>query len=121
MNPAGGQFGSLEDMIILTQTLLNPRHPKSLITQYTMDKWLHTVHAFEEDDWTESGMVWEIVKQPDSYGRLRKIYWKRGYLFSEARSEVELKYSYSGGDVGVSYCSGHTSWNVIWGHRPHDW
>ena len=79
MNPAGGQFSSLSDMITVTQTLLSARHPKSQISQYSLDKWKHTVHAFEEDDWTEMGFMWEIVKAQDSNGRLRKIYWKRAY------------------------------------------
>lgn len=77
MNPAGGQFSSLSDLITVTQTLLNTKHPKSQISQYSRDKWLQTVHAFEEDDWTEIGFIWEIIKQKDSNGRARKIYWKR--------------------------------------------
>ena len=77
MNPAGGQFSSLSDLITVTQTLLNPNHPKSQISRYARDKWLQTVHAFEEDDWTEIGFIWEIIKARDSNGRLRKIYWKR--------------------------------------------
>ena len=82
MNPAGGQFSSLSDLITFTQTLLNPRHPKSLLARFTRDRWLKTaVHAFEEDDWTELGLMWEIIKAPDSYGRLRKIYWKREQVF----------------------------------------
>ncbi|KAI9060772.1 beta-lactamase/transpeptidase-like protein [Trametes sanguinea] len=81
MNPAGGQFSSLSDMIKVTQTILNPAHPKSLLTSYSRDKWLHTtVHAFEEDDWTEIGFIWEIIKAADSNGRLRKIYWKLGAM-----------------------------------------
>lgn len=77
MNPAAGQFSSLSDLITVTRMLLNPRSPGSLITPYSMRKWLRPVHTFEEDDWTEMGFMWEIVKQPDSNGRLRKIYWKR--------------------------------------------
>ena len=77
MNPAGGQFSSLSDLITVTQTLLNPKHPKSQISQYSRHKWLQTVHAFEEDDWTEIGFIWEIIKQKDSNGRARKIYRKR--------------------------------------------
>ncbi|KAI8977721.1 beta-lactamase/transpeptidase-like protein [Trametes punicea] len=77
MNPAGGQFSSLADLITLTETLLNPAHPRSQLSPYSRDKWFHTVHAFEEDDWTEIGFLWEIVKAADSHGRLRKIYWKR--------------------------------------------
>ena len=77
MNPAGGQFSSLADMITLTETILDPTHPKSLLSSYSRNKWLRPVHTFEEDDWTEIGLTWEIIKAKDSHGRLRKIYWKR--------------------------------------------
>ena len=77
MNPAGGQFSSLSDLVALTQTLLNPGSSKSLLTQYSMDKWMRPMHAFEEDDWTEVGFAWEIYKARDSHDRLRRIYWKR--------------------------------------------
>lgn len=76
MNPAGGQFSSLRDLIAVTQTLLNPDHEKSLISRHTMNRWLHPVHSFEEDDWTEAGFMWEIIKAPESNGRLRRIFWK---------------------------------------------
>ncbi|KAJ7503110.1 beta-lactamase/transpeptidase-like protein [Mycena galericulata] len=80
MNPAGGQFSSLRDFITATQNLLNPAHPKSLITKATMDQWLRPVHSFEEDDWTEAGFIWEIIKAPDANKRLRRIYWKLGAM-----------------------------------------
>ncbi|KAI8970736.1 beta-lactamase/transpeptidase-like protein [Trametes punicea] len=81
MNPAAGQFSSLADLITVTQTLLNPRHPKSQLSRSTRDKWLRTtVRSFEEDDWTELGIMWEIIKAPDANGRLRKIYWKLGAM-----------------------------------------
>ncbi|OCH90269.1 beta-lactamase/transpeptidase-like protein [Obba rivulosa] len=80
MNPAGGQFMSLHDTIVLLQTFLNPEHPKSLLTRYSMDKWMQPVHDFEEDDWTEIGFIWEIIKAKDSNNRLRKIYWKLGAM-----------------------------------------
>ncbi|KAM5544672.1 hypothetical protein V8D89_001570 [Ganoderma adspersum] len=82
MNPAGGQFSSLSDLITVTQTLLNANHPKSQISRFSRDKWLQTVHAFEEDDWTEIGFIWEIIKQKDSNGRARKIYWKLSSMHS---------------------------------------
>ncbi|KAJ7655652.1 beta-lactamase/transpeptidase-like protein [Mycena polygramma] len=82
MDPAGGQFSSLRDCITVTQSLLNPEHPKSLITKATMDAWLRPVHSFEEDDWTEAGFIWEIVKAQDSNKRLRRIYWKLGAMKS---------------------------------------
>ncbi|KAI0663850.1 beta-lactamase/transpeptidase-like protein [Cubamyces menziesii] len=78
MNPAGGQFSSLADMITLTETILDPTHPKSLLSSYSRNKWLRPVHTFEEDDWTEIGLTWEIIKAKDLHERLRKIYWKLG-------------------------------------------
>jgi len=77
MNPAAGQFSSLSDMIKFTQTLLKP---SSLISEYQLDRWYRPVFAFEEDDWTEMGMMWEIVKAEDSYGRPRRIFWKLGAM-----------------------------------------
>lgn len=80
MNPPGGQFSSLSDFIAVVETLLNPAHPKSLLTRHILDKWLQPVHDFEEDDWTQMGFTWEIIKAEDSYGRARKIYWKLGAM-----------------------------------------
>ncbi|KAJ7725646.1 beta-lactamase/transpeptidase-like protein [Mycena maculata] len=80
MNPAAGQFLSLRDLVAVTQTLVDPEHPKSVIRKATMDKWLLPVHSFDEDDWTESGFIWEIIKAPDSNKRLRKVYWKLGAM-----------------------------------------
>ncbi|KAI0079040.1 beta-lactamase/transpeptidase-like protein [Panus rudis PR-1116 ss-1] len=80
MNPAAGQFSSLSDMITVTQTLLDADHPKSQLSQYALNKWFHPVHAFEEDDWTEIGYIWEIIKARDSNNRLRRIYWKLGAM-----------------------------------------
>lgn len=77
MNPAGGQFSSLADLAKLTRSLLNPHDKQSLLKPYSMDRWLKPMHAFEEDDWTELGLIWEIVKHRDSNDRLRRVYWKR--------------------------------------------
>ncbi|TFY61928.1 hypothetical protein EVJ58_g4192 [Rhodofomes roseus] len=82
MNGAGGQWCSLSDAITFTSTLLNPRNPKSVLTPYTMRNWLHATHSFEEDDWTESGLIWEIIKATDSNNRLRRVYWKLGELYN---------------------------------------
>ena len=77
MNPAAGQFSSLADMLTFTKSLLSTSLGTSLISQQTMDFWLQPAHVFEEDDWTEVGLMWEILKAEDSNGRLRKVYWKR--------------------------------------------
>jgi hypothetical protein len=63
MNPAGGQFSSLSDLITVLQMLLNS---KSIITQQSMDFWLCTIHVYKEDDWTQIGLIWEIIKVQDS-------------------------------------------------------
>ena len=74
MNPAAGQFSSLSDMVKFTQNILSP---SSLLAEYQRDKWFKPVHAFDEDDWTEMGLMWEIVKTRDSNGRTRRVFWKR--------------------------------------------
>ena len=58
MNPAAGQFPSLSDMITVVQTLHNPPHPKSQLSEHSMHTWLQLAHAFEEDDWTETGLTY---------------------------------------------------------------
>ncbi|EJD47198.1 beta-lactamase/transpeptidase-like protein [Auricularia subglabra TFB-10046 SS5] len=80
LNPAGGQFSSLSDFIKLFKVILNPRRPESKLTPYSMARWMQSVHAFEEDDWTEIGLIWEIIKHQDSNERLRKIYFKLGEM-----------------------------------------
>lgn len=80
MNAGGGQFASLSDFIRLSQTLLNPRRPGALLRPYSVQRWLRPVFSFEEDHWTEAGLVWEILRQEDSNGRPRKIFWKRVFI-----------------------------------------
>lgn len=78
MNPAAGQYSSLSDLIKFAQNVLSPS--SSLLHEYQRDKWFKPVHAFDEDDWTEVGLMWEIVKTRDSNGRIRRVYWKRASL-----------------------------------------
>ncbi|KAJ3810422.1 beta-lactamase/transpeptidase-like protein [Lentinula aff. lateritia] len=80
MNPAAGQFSSLRDSAIFLRSLLNSGTQGSLLSKTTFNHWIHSAHAFEEDDWTEIGFVWEIIKALDSNNRLRRIYWKLGAM-----------------------------------------
>ena len=59
----------------MTRTILNPDLPESLISRAQRDRWLRPVLDLE-DDWTQLGFGWEIIKHKDAHGRLRKIYWK---------------------------------------------
>lgn len=77
MNSAGGQFSSLEDMTKFAQFLLNPSSIDGLLKRKTVDRWLKPIVSFEEDDLTELGMMWEILKHPDANHRLRHVYQKR--------------------------------------------
>ena len=77
MNAAGGQYLSLADAAKVVQTILNPARPDSILTQHSVTQWLRAVHEFDEDQWTAIGMMWEIIKHKDTYGRLHKIFWKR--------------------------------------------
>ncbi|KZV96432.1 beta-lactamase/transpeptidase-like protein [Exidia glandulosa HHB12029] len=78
MNPSGGMFTSLEDIITFIPTLLDAS--KGPLTRATLDRWLRPVHSFAEDDWTELGVCWEIFKHADSHGRRRRLYMKLGEL-----------------------------------------
>ncbi|KAH9941734.1 beta-lactamase/transpeptidase-like protein [Epithele typhae] len=81
MNPSGGQYTSLHDLMTIAQSLLNAKHPKSQLSPFSLRKWLRPMHAFE-DNWTEVGLVWEIVKTHDSNGRARRLYQKMGNVAS---------------------------------------
>jgi CubicO group peptidase (beta-lactamase class C family) len=85
MNPSGGAFASLHDLALLTRSLLHPAvHPANLNAPGVLDpdsvaRFLRPDHSFEEDDWSEAGAPWEIVKHLDSHGRRRRVYWKRAF------------------------------------------
>ena len=75
MSPAAGQFSPLTDMITVVQMLLNPRHPKNQLSKRSMLTWLpQPVHAFEEDDWTKTGLARGTIKASNSNGRPRRVY-----------------------------------------------
>ncbi|KAJ9157546.1 beta-lactamase/transpeptidase-like protein [Pleurostoma richardsiae] len=82
MNPAGGQFSSLHDLVTFAQILLDFSQRDSVITRRSLDRWLKPVVSFEEDNLTELGMMWEIIKHRDSNQRLRRVYWKLGLMLA---------------------------------------
>ncbi|TCD62579.1 hypothetical protein EIP91_006729 [Steccherinum ochraceum] len=103
MNPAAGQFSSLEDMIKFAQNVLSPSSD-SLLHEYQKDKWFKPVHAFDEDDWTEMGLMWEIVKTRDSNGRVRRVYWKLGAM---AGHHAALAFHPGSGYAVIVLLAGH--------------
>jgi CubicO group peptidase (beta-lactamase class C family) len=82
MNPSGGAFSSLHDLTLLVRSLLRPdTHPSNesepgVLVPNSVARFLRPDHAFEEDDWSEAGAPWEIVKHVDGNGRRRRVYWK---------------------------------------------
>ncbi|KAH9940097.1 beta-lactamase/transpeptidase-like protein [Epithele typhae] len=80
MNPAAGQFSSLADLVAVTQTLLDASHLRSQLTAHTLRTWLRPTHTFAEDDWTATGLMWEIIKLRDSHGRPQNVFWKLGAM-----------------------------------------
>ncbi|KDQ21841.1 hypothetical protein BOTBODRAFT_169032 [Botryobasidium botryosum FD-172 SS1] len=78
-NPAAGQMGSLSDLVKVMQTLIDPNRPGSLLRPYTIREWLRPMHAWW-DDYSETGLLWEIYKSEDSYGRKLRYYQKMGGL-----------------------------------------
>ena len=89
MNAGGGQFASLTDFVKVTQTLLDPKSDGALLSPYSVSRWLRPVFSFEEDHWTEAGLVWEILRQEDMNGRARKIFWKRMFINSPGSSGAD--------------------------------
>ena len=73
MNPSYGLFSSAKDLSKVMQTFLDPTRCDSLITPYTIREWLRPAYAWI-DDLTEVGLLWEILKIPDSYGRRHRVY-----------------------------------------------
>src|SRR5258708_40340191 len=75
MNSAGGQFSSARDLAKVMQMFLDPNREGSLVSPLMMREWLRPMHAWA-DEINEVGMPWEIIKLPDSNGRLQRWYQK---------------------------------------------
>lgn len=73
---SGGQMSSLSDYIKLMQTILDPTRPESLLPPHVIREWLRPQYVWT-DETTEVGLLWEIEKILDSYGRPIRIYAKR--------------------------------------------
>jgi len=72
-------MSSLSDYIKLMKTLLDPSRSESLLPPHVIREWLRPLHGWS-DDTTEVGMLWEIEKIRDTYGRHLRIYQKLGAL-----------------------------------------
>ncbi|KAF7333048.1 Beta-lactamase/transpeptidase-like protein [Mycena venus] len=79
MSCSGGQMSSLSDYIKVMQTILDPTRPESLLPPHVIREWLRPLHGWM-DETTEVGMLWEIEKIRDSYGRPVRIFQKLGVL-----------------------------------------
>lgn len=62
------------------QMILDPGRPGSLLPPYVVREWLRPLHVWS-DETTEVGMLWEIEKIADTYGRQLRIYQKRKWLW----------------------------------------
>ena len=75
MNPAAGQYSSLNDLVKVMQTFLDPQREEALLPSYVMREWLRPLHIWNDELW-ETGAPWEIVKLPDIHGRPQRFYQK---------------------------------------------
>lgn len=75
MNPAGGQYTSLGDLVKVMQTFLDPTRPESLLPVHSVREWFRAVHPLF-DDGTEIGAPWEIVKIRNKWGQVQRLYEK---------------------------------------------
>ncbi|KAL1864074.1 hypothetical protein VTK73DRAFT_6164 [Phialemonium thermophilum] len=121
MNAAGGQFSSLSDTARFAQFLLHPGRKEGLLKQKTVNRWFKPVVSFEEDDLTELGLMWEIIKHPDAHGRFRHVYQKLGLMFAFG-SCISLQPGSSYGIVvhmtGVFPDAGAVCWETLQAFQP---
>ncbi len=79
MNPSYGVLTTAADLAKLMKTFLDPTRPDCLISPYTLREWLRPMYAWI-DDLTEVGLLWEILKVPDAFGRRQRVYQKRMFI-----------------------------------------
>jgi hypothetical protein len=100
MNPAGGQYSSLKDMVRVMQSFLKPSSvPGSVLSEYTLKEWMRPLHIWA-DDLTESGAPWEIKKVAGGKLGTSRFYSKGGNL-PGYRSEFAINPSYSYGIIAL--------------------
>ncbi|TFK51121.1 beta-lactamase/transpeptidase-like protein [Heliocybe sulcata] len=79
MNPSGGVFSTLSDLMNAMRMLLNPEKNPSILSSYTIREWMRPLFAWY-DDTTEFGMLWEINKYRNTFGDVQRLYQKSGQL-----------------------------------------
>ncbi|TFK53103.1 beta-lactamase/transpeptidase-like protein [Heliocybe sulcata] len=77
MNPSGGCFSSLADLVRLMHSLLTTDSHHRVISSHSMKSWMRPLHPWY-DDITEQGILWEIRKYYNSWGQTQRIYQKYG-------------------------------------------
>ncbi|KZW04275.1 beta-lactamase/transpeptidase-like protein [Exidia glandulosa HHB12029] len=81
LNAAIGQLSSLADLQKVVPMLLNAATKGALLTASTLREWFRPVHLWQ-DHATEVGLLWEIARRQDSFGRTYRTYEKLGVLNS---------------------------------------
>ncbi|EPQ55044.1 beta-lactamase/transpeptidase-like protein [Gloeophyllum trabeum ATCC 11539] len=81
MNPTGGQFSTLADLIAPMRMFLNPEKNPSVLSPYTIREWMKPQFSWF-DDTTELGMLWEINKYQNSFKDVQRLYQKSGQLMA---------------------------------------
>ncbi|KIY65470.1 beta-lactamase/transpeptidase-like protein [Cylindrobasidium torrendii FP15055 ss-10] len=113
MSSSGGQMSSLADYIKLMQTILDPTRPESLLPPRVVREWLQPMHGFLDDE-TEVGLIWEIQKMKDSYGRPLRLFEKHGTL-GASRSVFSVNK-----DTGYGVVWMNTGASSVAGEAVHD-
>lgn len=93
-------MSSLSDYTKIMQTILDPTRPEALLPPHVIREWLRPLHGWS-DDTTEVGMLWEIEKVYDSYGRPVRIYTKCALNSFMMNTLRVLKLMWD----GVSWCT----------------
>ncbi|TFK53076.1 beta-lactamase/transpeptidase-like protein [Heliocybe sulcata] len=77
MNPSGGCFSTLADLIKLMQGLLSQDPNHRLLSGHSMRSWMRPLYPWY-DDVTEQGILWEIRKYRNTWGQTQRLYEKYG-------------------------------------------
>jgi len=88
MNPSYGQLSSVRDLVKLMQTFLDSSRSDSLVSPYSLREWVRPTYAWM-DDMTEVGLLWEILKVPDSYDRKQRVYQKCTSVFPSCNHQID--------------------------------
>lgn len=104
LDPSYGQMSSAADLTRVTQMLLNAETDNRLLRSSVVREWLRPSYAWI-DDTSEVGLLWEIIKLEDSFGRIQRVYQKSKFAGSLChKAHVVLSVQWAGSSGTTQHC-----------------